>query len=662
MDEFQNRMEIVYIVAELSLQSRMEISYTIYAPVFLEGVSTTETASDAYIVVHGYAPSTTITDGEGFLFVEEFHLSGVSSTTSGGEGFLTTSSRMLVIAVTETTGDGLFESVFAVSLQSVSSTESASNGYVFLQHNLSGPAQTASVGSGELTVDKVYFRGHSVTVTAGDAFMTPRYTWPQGVSTTDVVGEGRITPRYAWTGGTSATETDGIGHLFTDVFFGGASTTESDGQGDFLAPYPVNVTGWSETTSGGDGHLSVLVIMRGDSFAWTYGYSFLHTWVYLGPGPEELIPPSVTETVGFGRFIAPYPRPMDGSSLTVTHGEGRITEAKFLAGTSATETDGTGELSILRALMGASVTLTDGSASAPLVWVLMRGLSFTRTDGDAEIDVGKPTGELVEAQFMVRRLPDTYNKEQESRITRLFRLVGQQVTELQRTLRTTERQRDIDQARGATLDAIGRNVSQGRGGLSDAAYRVMIKAKIARNLSPGDVDGIKHTVASMLNIQTDDVGVRQMWLATPPEPAAVEVHAPLHALGRFGLSPEQFAALVQRIVAAGVRVSTMLEGTFAYSDVPPFIEIDFDPQVAHPDPVVFADHIVDPGRFVDPEWLFYPEGGIEQWYHYVFGIPIYTWGPAETDSERGYSDEEQITGGYYGAWFDDPGMPELPWD
>src|SRR5690606_6031019 len=325
---------------------------------------------------------------------------------------------------------------------------------------------------------------------AGDAFMTPRYTWPQGVSTTDVVGEGRITPRYAWTGGTSATEADGSGRLFTDVFFIGASITESDGQGDFLAPYPVNVTGRSETTSGGEGHLSILVPLVGASPTWVYGYGFLHTWVYLGPGPEGPIPPSVTETAGFGRFISPYPRPMDGSSLTVTDGEGRRTEAKFLASTPATEPAGTGDLSILRALMGASVTLTDGSASAPLVWVLMRGLSFTRTDGEAEIDVDKPTGELVEAQFMVRRLPDTYNKEQESRITRLFRVIGQQVTELQRTLRTTERQRDIDQARGATLDAIGRNVSQGRGGLSDAAYRVMIKAKIARNLSPGDVDGI----------------------------------------------------------------------------------------------------------------------------------------------------------------------------
>src|SRR5690606_12353249 len=193
-------------------------------------------------------------------------------------------------------------------------------------------------------------------------------------------------------------------------------------QEGFLAPYPVNVTGGLETTSDGAGHLSILIPLDGASPTWDYGFGFLHTWVYLSPGPGEPIPPSVTETLGFGRFIAPYPRPANGSSLTVTDSEGRISEAKFIAGTSATETAGTGEMAILRALMGASVTLTDGSASTPLVWVLMRGLSFTRPAGDAEIDVDKPTGELVEAQFMVRRLPDTYNKEQESRITRLFRV------------------------------------------------------------------------------------------------------------------------------------------------------------------------------------------------------------------------------------------------
>src|SRR5690606_25139843 len=109
------------------------IAYTIYAPVFLEGASMTEYHSDAYIVVHGYAPSTTITDGEGFLFIDEPGLPGVSETISDGAGYLfvvdvpylagasetvsdgggfqRTGTHFLVIAVTETAGDGLLEAV-----------------------------------------------------------------------------------------------------------------------------------------------------------------------------------------------------------------------------------------------------------------------------------------------------------------------------------------------------------------------------------------------------------------------------------------------------------------------------------------------------------------------------------------------------------------------
>ena len=664
-------MEIVYTVAELSFQNRMEIAYTIYAPVFLEGVSTTEYYSEAYIIVHSYAPSTTITDGEGFLFVDEPglhgvsetisdgaghlfvvdvpYLAGASETVSDGGGFQRTGTRFLVLAATETGGDGRFLASTPRPLSGVSDTYSDGEGSLYTQLFFQGSTITETDGDVILSFTVVSYRGYSAFETVGEGFLFVE-VFAAGSSSTDTVadaylligvpmrgtsltetasdespfepiyprdipgasltiaegdgflfadlflrgpsvakaeGRGRLSTDAYLRSMEEDTKTDGDGFLFSKVPLWGVSDTDASGEGRFIAPRPIPMGGVSRTSTDGDGRLYIIVSLVGASSTWAYGYGFLHTWVYLGPGPEEPIPPSVTETVGFGRFLAPFPCPMDGSSLTVTDGKGRITEAKFLTGASVTETDGTGEVSILRALIGMSTTLTDGSASAPLVWVLMRGLSFTRTDGsasaplvwvlmrglsftrtdgDGEIDVDKPTGELVEAQYMVRRLPDTYNKEQESRITRLFRLVGQQVTELQRTLRTTERQRDIDQAKGATLDWIGRNVLQGREGLSDKAYRVHIKAKIARNISSGDVDAIKETLAAMLNIQTDDIGVRQMRFATPPEPAAVEVHAPLHALGRFGLSPEQFATIVQSIVAAGVRASTWLGGTFELSE------------------------------------------------------------------------------------------------
>src|SRR5690606_10076868 len=135
--------------------------------------------------------------------------------------------------------------------------------------------------------------------------------------------------------------------------------------------------------------------------------------------------------------------------------------------------------------------------------------------------------------------------------------VGSELAQIRLALRTTERYRDIDQATGATLDGIGRNVRQPRGQLSDRAYRTVIKAAIARHLSPGTVDAIKQIVAAMLDVPVTEINVRQMWTADPPEPAAVLITAPIGALAEFELTPAQFAVLMQRIVAAGVRVSSL---------------------------------------------------------------------------------------------------------
>src|SRR5690606_2749279 len=99
-------MEIVYTVAELSFQNRMEIVYTIYAPLFLEGVSTTAPASDATIIVHGYVPSRTITDGEAFLYADKPGLHGVAETIPDGAGHLFVVAVPYLAGASETVSDG----------------------------------------------------------------------------------------------------------------------------------------------------------------------------------------------------------------------------------------------------------------------------------------------------------------------------------------------------------------------------------------------------------------------------------------------------------------------------------------------------------------------------------------------------------------------------
>src|SRR5690606_38065480 len=389
LDEFHNRMEIVYAVAELSFQNRMEISYTIYAPVFLEGVSTTETASDAYIIVHGYAPSTTLTDGEGFLYVEEFHLSGISGTASDGEGellvvdvpylegtsetvsdgegFQRTGTRFLVLAATETGGDGRFLASTPRPLSGVSDTYNDGEGSLYTQVFFQGSTITATDGDVILSFTVVRYRGHSAFETVGEGFLFVE-VFVAGSSSTDTVadaylligvpmrgtsltetasgespfdpvyprdipgtsltiaegdgflfadlflrgpsvakaeGRGRLSTDVYLRSMEKATKTDGDGFLFSKVPLWGVSDTDTSGEGRFIAPLPIPMGGVSRTSTDGDGRLYIIVSLVGTSSTWDYGYGFLHTWVYLGPGPEVPIPPSIAETTGFGRFTAP---------------------------------------------------------------------------------------------------------------------------------------------------------------------------------------------------------------------------------------------------------------------------------------------------------------------------------------------------------------------
>lgn len=190
----------------------------------------------------------------------------------------------------------------------------------------------------------------------------------------------------------------------------------------------------------------------------------------------------------------------------------------------------------------------------------------------------------------------------ETRIMRLFRLVGQEIAQLRGAFAKTGAYRDLDSATGATLDRIGRNVRQFRGALSDETYRVLIKGKIARNLSRGDVNSVKRVLAVTLGVEPSDIVVEPLWAAAIPEPAAVVITTSLDALANAGLSPKQFAQISQLVVAAGVRVQSLFEGTFQFAagDQP------------------------------------------------------------EMDPDTGFADEDQTFGGTLGAWFDPGEAPLLP--
>ena len=171
-------------------------------------------------------------------------------------------------------------------------------------------------------------------------------------------------------------------------------------------------------------------------------------------------------------------------------------------------------------------------------------------------------------QNMFRRLTDAYTKNEDSNIGKVLLLLSEQIDDLNGSLIAIENYRDLNQATGTTLDLIGKALGQPRGKATDEVYRILIRARIARNASDGTTDKIIHALALALNTEPTDIKVSELSDGGVYEPATVGlVNLPLDALLNAGMTATQFGILMQRVVAAGVRVASVdLTGTFQLAE------------------------------------------------------------------------------------------------
>ncbi len=166
---------------------------------------------------------------------------------------------------------------------------------------------------------------------------------------------------------------------------------------------------------------------------------------------------------------------------------------------------------------------------------------------------------------MLSKLPHYFKRD--GNIAKLFSVFSDQFKELKQTIDTVEEWRDIDKAQGTTLDAIGENVIQPRGQATDSVYRILLKSKIARNLSDGTINTIIRVLATALSVSPTEIKLEEKWNdVNDSEPAALKViELPIARLNEAGLDPYNFARIVKRTVAGGVSVSAIeLTGTFEF--------------------------------------------------------------------------------------------------
>jgi hypothetical protein len=124
---------------------------------------------------------------------------------------------------------------------------------------------------------------------------------------------------------------------------------------------------------------------------------------------------------------------------------------------------------------------------------------------------------------LVKRLTDNYKKNPESNIGKLLSIIDFELDRLKDTYKLIDSYRAIDNATGATLDNIGKNVLQDRGGMDDITYRLFLKVKIRSNLSGGQIETINDIMTVILG--DNYLGLREVWNNSTysNEPAAFEI-------------------------------------------------------------------------------------------------------------------------------------------
>lgn len=162
------------------------------------------------------------------------------------------------------------------------------------------------------------------------------------------------------------------------------------------------------------------------------------------------------------------------------------------------------------------------------------------------------------------RLTDAYAKGEGTNVDKLARVS----TEFKQVLLDSANRiyswRDIDEAEGKILDAIGRNYAQIRGSLPDEMYRIVIKAKIMRARSSGTIENIIDLISFILQIPYTDIDIQELY-ETTGEPAAAHIQIPVAAISKTGLTVRQFGTLVDMSAGAGVRITALFEGTFSFA-------------------------------------------------------------------------------------------------
>lgn len=168
----------------------------------------------------------------------------------------------------------------------------------------------------------------------------------------------------------------------------------------------------------------------------------------------------------------------------------------------------------------------------------------------------------------VKNLPDCFKKSTDSNNFKILEIERRTVNEFRSTLKEIDDSLDLNLAKGATLDLYGDVVGQERGRATDEQYRMMIRAKILRNLSNGSFTSVLECLSKTLNCDKSDISVKE-----GADPCVAEINLSLKVINAAGFTANQATALIKALLPIGISLENSLyEGTFEFGE----LETDYD--------------------------------------------------------------------------------------
>lgn len=161
----------------------------------------------------------------------------------------------------------------------------------------------------------------------------------------------------------------------------------------------------------------------------------------------------------------------------------------------------------------------------------------------------------------VKNLPDAYAKGTDSNNYKILETERQAGIKLRETLESVYDIIDIDNATGNTLDLYGERVGQLRGEATDDQYRIMIKAKLTRNLANGSYQSICDALCASFGCDKSELKFEEVG------GCAVRATAvPVEKINEAGFTAVQAKALMKSMLPVAITLDDIVVGgTFCFA-------------------------------------------------------------------------------------------------